>query len=135
SACFIDSKNEKEKIMKQRPYSHFYLPDYKTLYNQYSNNNNIKLEIKEKQIVYLCYRYRQIDQYIGEQTIKEAKNTYKTGISIDTIMVSEDDTLLDFINELAKSVNGKSIYINPKDIDKVLIKDYLVNKKKTIKKK
>ncbi|MGN6628947.1 MAG: VWA domain-containing protein [Candidatus Nitrosocosmicus sp.] len=135
SACFIDSKNEKEKIMKQRPYSHFYLPDYKTLYKQYSNNNNIKLEIKEKQIVYLCYRYRQIDQYIGEQTIKEAKNTYKTGISIDTIMVSEDDTLLDFINELAKSVNGKSIYINPKDIDKVLIKDYLVNKKKTIKKK
>ncbi|MGN6348478.1 MAG: VWA domain-containing protein, partial [Candidatus Nitrosocosmicus sp.] len=135
SACFIDSKNEREKIMKQRPYSHFYLPDYKTLYKQYSNNNNIKLEIKEKQIVYLCYRYRQIDQYIGEQTIKEAKNTYKTGISIDTIMVSEDDTLLDFINELAKSVNGKSIYINPKDIDKVLIKDYLVNKKKTIKKK
>lgn len=135
SACFIDSKTEKEKIMKQRPYSHFYLPDYKTLYKQYSNNNNIKLEIKEKQIVYLCYRYRQIDQYIGEQTIKEAKNTYKAGISIDTIMVSEDDTLLDFINELAKSVNGKSIYINPKDIDKVLIKDYLVNKKKTIKKK
>ncbi len=37
-------------------------------------------------------------------------------------MVSEDDTLLYFINELAKSVNGKSIYINPKDIDKVLIK-------------
>jgi uncharacterized protein with von Willebrand factor type A (vWA) domain len=49
-------------------------------------------------------------------------------------MVSEDDTLLDFINELAKSVNGKSIYINPKEIDKVLIKDYLSNKRKTIKK-
>lgn len=135
SACFIDNLNEKEKIMKQRPYSHFYLPDYKTLYRQYSNDNNIKLEIKDKQIVYLCYRYRQIDQYIGEQTIKEAKNTYKAGINIDTIMVSEDDTLLDFINELAKSVNGKSIYINPKDIDKILIKDYLTNKKKIIKKK
>ena len=84
--------------------------------------------------MYLCYRYRQIDQYIGEQTIKEAKNTFKAGINIDTIMVSEEDTLLDFINELAKSVNGKSIYINPKDIDKILIKDYLLNKKKTIKK-
>ena len=135
SACFIDNGHEKERIMKQRPYSHFYMPDYQTLHQQYSMNNNIKLEIKERQIVYLCYRYRQIDQYIGEQTIKEAKNTYKAGINIDTIMVSEDDTLLDFINELAKSVNGKSIYINPKDIDKILIKDYLLNKKKTIKKR
>jgi hypothetical protein len=134
SACFIDTTNEKEKITKQRPYSHFYIPDYKALDQQYSKNNNIKLEIKDKQIVYLCYRYRQIDQYIGEQTIKEAKNTFKAGINIDTIMVSEEDTLLDFINELAKSVNGKSIYINPKDIDKILIKDYLLNKKKTIKK-
>jgi hypothetical protein len=134
SACFIDTTNEKEKIMKQRPYSHFYIPNYNALDQQYSKNNNIKLEIKEKQIVYLCYRYRQIDQYIGEQTIKEAKNTFKAGINIDTIMVSEEDTLLDFINELAKSVNGKSIYINPKDIDKILIKDYLLNKKKTIKK-
>ena len=135
SACFIDNMYEKERIMKQRPYSHFYIPDHRTLHQQYSINNNIKLEIKERQIVYLCYRYRQIDQYIGEQTIKEAKNTYKAGINIDTIMVSEDDTLLDFINELAKSVNGKSIYINPKDIDKILIKDYLLNKKKTIKKR
>jgi transposase-like protein len=134
SACFIDNSDEKEKIMKHRPYSHFYIPDQQELNRQYSKKNNIKLEIKDNQIVYLCYRYRQIDQYIGEKTIKEAKKTFKEGINIDTIMVSEDDTLLDFINELAKSVNGKSIYINPKDIDKILIKDYLLNKKKTIRK-
>jgi Mg-chelatase subunit ChlD len=134
SACFIDNTNEKEKISKQRPYSHFYIPDQQKLNSQYSKQNSIKLEIKDKQIVYLCYRYRQIDQYIGEQTIKEAKKIFNDGINIDTIMVSEDDTLLDFINELAKSVNGKSIYINPKDIDKILIKDYLSNKKKKIRK-
>ena len=134
SACFIDNTNEKEKISKQRPYSHFYTPDQQKLNSQYSKQNNVKLEIKDKQIVYLCYRYRQIDQYIGEQTIKEAKKIFNDGINIDTIMVSEDDTLLDFINELAKSVNGKSIYINPKDIDKILIKDYLSNKKKKIRK-
>ncbi len=134
SACFIDNSNEKDKIVKQRPYSHFYMPDKQELNRQYSKKNNIEFEIKDNQIVYLCYRYRQIDQYIGEQTIKEAKKTFEEGINIDTIMVSEDDTLLDFINELAKTVNGKSIYINPKDIDKILIKDYLLNKKKTIRK-
>ncbi|MDF0680423.1 MAG: hypothetical protein P0116_05600 [Candidatus Nitrosocosmicus sp.] len=49
-------------------------------------------------------------------------------------MVSEEDTLLDFVNELARSVDGKSIYINPKEIDRVLINDYFSNKKKLIRK-
>ena len=96
--------------------------------------NRIKFDIHDKQTVYLCYRYRQIDQYIGEQTIKEAKKLKKEGIDLDTIMVSEEDTLLDFVNELARSVDGKSIYINPKEIDRVLINDYLSNKKKLIRK-
>ena len=134
SACFIDSKNEKDKIMKQRPYSHFYIPDKDRIGSQNSENNRIKFDIHDKQTVYLCYRYRQIDQYIGEQTIKEAKKLKKDGIDLDTIMVSEEDTLLDFINDLAKSVDGKSIYINPKEIDRVLIIDYLSNKKKMIRK-
>lgn len=132
SACFIDNVNEKNKIIKQRPYSHFYIPDESDLYLKYYEKNNIQLDIKEKQIIYLCYRYRQIDQYIGERTIKEAKKIQSSGINIDTIMVSEEDTLLDFVNDLAKSVNGKSIYINPNDIDKILITDYLLNKKKMI---
>jgi uncharacterized protein with von Willebrand factor type A (vWA) domain len=133
SACFIDEKSERDKIMRQRPYSHFYKPDPRRIGTQNSENNRVKFDIHESQTVYLCYRYRQIDQYIGEQTIMDAKKLKKDGIDIDTIMVSEEDTLLDFVNELAKSVDGKSIYINPRDIDKVLITDYLSNKKKIIK--
>jgi hypothetical protein len=133
SACFIDEKSERDRIMRQRPYSHFYEPDPKRIGSQNSENNRVKFDIHESQTVYLCYRYRQIDQYIGEQTIMDAKRLKKDGIDIDTIMVSEEDTLLDFVNELAKSVDGKSIYINPRDIDKVLITDYLSNKKKMIK--
>lgn len=134
SACYIDEKSERDRIMRQRPYSHFYKPDPKRIGAQNSENNRVKFDIHESQTVYLCYRYRQIDQYIGEQTIIDAKKLKKDGINIDTIMVSEEDALLDFVNELAKSVDGKSIYINPKDIDKVLITDYLSNKKKMIKK-
>ncbi|HKR74231.1 MAG TPA: hypothetical protein VJR94_08980, partial [Candidatus Nitrosocosmicus sp.] len=133
SACYIDEKNERDRIMRQRPYSHFYKPDPKRIGVQNSENNRVKFDIHESQTVYLCYRYRQIDQYIGEQTIMDARKLKKDGIDIDTIMVSEEDTLLDFVNELARSVDGKSIYINPKDIDKVLITDYLSNKKKMIK--
>jgi len=133
SACYIDEKNERDRILRQRPYSHFYKPDPKRIGSQNSEHNTVKFDIHESQTVYLCYRYRQIDQYIGEQTIMDAKKLKKDGIEIDTIMVSEEDTLLDFVNELAKSVDGKSIYINPRDIDKVLITDYLSNKKKMIK--
>lgn len=132
SACFVDNSNEKEKILKQRPYSHFYKPDKNSIGPQNSENNRIKFDINHRQTVYLCYRYRQIDQYIGDHTIKEAQKLRKDGIEIDTIMISEEDTLLDFVNELAKSVNGKSIYINPSEIDKILITDYLSNKKTVI---
>jgi Mg-chelatase subunit ChlD len=131
SACFLDNSNEKEKILKQRPYSHFYNPN-KNIIGSQNKNNRVKFDINDRQTVYLCYRYRQIDQYIGDHTIREAQKLRKDGIEIDTIMVSEEDTLLDFVNELAKSVNGKSIYINPGEIDKILITDYLSNKKKAI---
>ncbi|MGD9535072.1 MAG: hypothetical protein AB7V56_15055 [Candidatus Nitrosocosmicus sp.] len=131
SACFLDNSNEKEKILKQRPYSHFYNPN-KNIIGSQNKNNRVKFDINDRQTVYLCYRYRQIDQYIGDHTIREAQKLRKDGIEIDTIMVSEEDTLLDFVNELAKSVNGRSIYINPGEIDKILITDYLSNKKKAI---
>jgi len=54
-------------------------------------------------------------------------------IDIDTIMISEEDSLLGYVNEMEKYVKGRSYYINPADIDKVLLTDYLENKKqKTI---
>lgn len=31
SACFIEDKKEQDKIMSQRPYSHFYSPDKETV--------------------------------------------------------------------------------------------------------
>jgi uncharacterized protein with von Willebrand factor type A (vWA) domain len=50
-------------------------------------------------------------------------------IDIDTIMISEEDSLLGYVNEMEKYVKGRSYYINPSDIDKVLLNDYLINKK------
>jgi hypothetical protein len=47
-------------------------------------------------------------------------------------MISEEDSLLDYVNEMEKYVKGRSYYINPAVIDKVLLNDYLSNKKLTI---
>ena len=131
SACFIEDKKEQNKILSQRPYSHFYVPDKETI-ESVKDNKDLSLDTSSGQLVYLCYRYRQVDQYIGDRTIVEAKKCRKLGIEIDTIMISEEDSLLGYVNEMEKYVKGRSYYINPAVIDKVLLNDYLSNKKMTI---
>ena len=132
SACFIDDKSEQDRILSERPYSHFYTPDRETL-DDVKHDHSMNLDIASGELVYLCYRYRQVDQYIGERTIVEAKKVHSQKIDIDTIMISEEDSLLGYVNEMEKYVKGRSYYINPVDIDKVLLTDYLNNKKqKTI---
>jgi len=121
SACFIDDSIEKDKILAQRPYSHFYLPDQDVL--------NSGFDYAAGKIVYLCYRYRQVDQYIGEKTILEAKKCHRKNIQIDTVMISEEDSLLGYVNDMERQVKGRSYYINPTTLDKVLLTDYLSNKK------
>lgn len=128
SACFIDDKSEQEKILSQRPYSHFYAPDRQTL-DTIRQKNSMNLDIASGELVYMCYRYRQVDQYIGARTITEAKKIHSQNIDIDTIMISEEDSLLSYVNEMEKFVKGRSYYINPAEIDKVLLTDYLSNKK------
>ena len=128
SACFIDDKSEQDNILSQRPYSHFYTPDRQTL-DTVRQVNSMSLDVASGELVYLCYRYRQVDQYIGERTMVEAKKVHSQNIDIDTIMISEEDSLLGYVNEMEKYVKGRSYYINPADIDKVLLTDYLNNKK------
>jgi uncharacterized protein with von Willebrand factor type A (vWA) domain len=126
SACFIDDRKEQDKILSQRPYSHFYTPGNEV---HDHDGNLIKLEFAPGELVYLCYRYRHVDQYIGERTILEAKKCHMMGIEIDTVMISEEDSLLSYVNEMERFVKGRSYYINPTTIDKVLLTDYLRNKK------
>ena len=134
SACFIDTEQERNKILCERPYSQFYALDKETL-NSAKQKQDLSLDTKSGKLVYLCYRYRQVDQYIGEKTILEARKCHKLGIDIDTIMVSEEDSLLSYVNELEKYVKGRSYYINPAEIDKILITDYLNDKKSILRSK
>ena len=131
SACFVDSNDEKERILSQRPYSQFYSPEKHTI-DRMKKSLDLELDLSSGRIVYLCYRYRQVDQYIGEKTIQEAKKCRSIGIEVDTIMISEEDSLLGYVNELEKIVKGRSYYINPAEIDKILLSDYLNNKRTTL---
>ena len=131
SACFVDNDYEKDKILSTRPYSHFYKPDDEIL-DTVNKKQNMNMGMTNGEQVYLCYRYKQVDPYIGMKTITEAKKSRIAGIEIDTLMVSEEDALLSYINDLEKHVKGRSYYINPANIDRLLISDYLSNKRQTV---
>jgi len=131
SACFMDDSREVEKILATRPYSHFYKPGDSTL-NSVKEEYDMKLDCSSGNMVYLCYRYKQVDQYIAERTIVEAAKCLKKGIYIDTLMISEEDSLLSFVNEMERRVMGRSYYVRPEALDRALLTDFIRNKKTMI---
>jgi len=130
SACFIDNENQKDRILTDKPYSHFYVPDDATL-SKLKIEREIKLDTGGE-MVYLCYRYRQVDPFIEYRTISEAKKCKREGIEVDTIMVSEEDELLSYVESLERQLKGRAYYINPANIDKILINDFISHKKKIL---
>ncbi len=128
SACFVDNESQKNTILSEKPYSHFYKPDENIL-SKLEAEKNIKISNPE-QMVYLCYRYKQVDPVIELRTLQEAKKCKKEGIEIDTIMVSEEAELLSYVESLEKQLKGRAYYINPEKIDRVLISDFISNKKR-----
>ncbi|TLX73524.1 MAG: VWA domain-containing protein [Thaumarchaeota archaeon] len=130
SACFIDNESQKKDILSDKPYSHFYVPDESTLL-KLQNEHDIRLDIGVE-TVYLCYRYRQVDPVIDGKTLFEAKKCKREGIEIDTIMVSEEIELLSYVEGLERQLKGRAYYINPENIDKILITDFISNKKKIL---
>ncbi len=130
SACFIDSESQKNNILANKPYSHFYIPDDATLL-KLKNEREIKIDTAGE-LIYLCYRYRQVDSFIESRTLAEAKKCKHEGIDVDTIMVSEEDELLNYVESLEKKLKGRAYYINPVNIGRILINDFISNKKKIL---
>jgi len=130
SASFIDNESQKKDILSDKPYSHFYKPDEATLL-KLQNEHDIKLDMGGE-MVYLGYRYRQVDPVIDAKTLFEAKKCKREGIEIDTIMVSEEVELLSYVEGLERHLKGRAYYINPENIDKILITDFISNKKKIL---
>ncbi len=130
SACFVDDESQKNAILSDKPYSHFYRPDDETL-AKLKAEREVKLDIRNE-MVYLCYRYKQVDPTIDTKTLQEAKRCKREGIEIDTIMVSEEEELLSYVENLERHLKGREYYINPEKIDKILISDFILNKKKIL---
>lgn len=131
SACFIENEKQKNDIISEKPYSNFYSPD-KALLEKIKNERNMNLDSTSDRLVYLCYRYKKVDPKINKRTLLEAKQCIRNGIKIDTIVVSEEIELLNYVQELEKELKGKTYHINQENMDKVLVHDYLSNTRKVL---
>ncbi len=71
-----------------------------------------------------------MDPKINNRTLLEAKKCIRDGIKIDTIVVSEEEELLNYVQELEKDLKGTTYHITQENMDKVLVHDYLTNTRK-----
>jgi uncharacterized protein with von Willebrand factor type A (vWA) domain len=131
SACFIDNIHQKNEIISEKPYSNFYSPD-KTILSKIKEEKDMKLDINDESLVYLCYRYKKVDPKINDKTISEAKKCKREGIDIDTIVVSDEEELLKYAQDIEKELKGKTYHINQENMDKILVHDYLMKTKKVL---
>ena len=131
SACFVENEQQKNEIISEKPYSNFYTPD-NSLLSKIKKERNMNLDSNPERLVYLCYRYKKVDPKINKRTLLEAKKCIRGGIKIDTIVVSEESELLNYVQELEKELKGKTYHINQENMDKVLVHDYLSNTRKVL---
>jgi len=131
SACFVENEQQKNEIVSEKPYSNFYSPD-PSIISIIQNERNMHLDSNPQRLVYLCYRYKKVDAKINKRTLLEAKRCIHEGIKIDTIVVSEEVELLNYVQELEKEIKGKTYHIDHENMDKVLVHDYLSNTRKVL---
>ncbi|RDJ31648.1 MAG: VWA domain-containing protein [Crenarchaeota archaeon] len=131
SACFIENEYQKNEIISEKPYSNFYSPDPAIL-SKVQKEKKMRIENNPDRLVYLCYRYKKVDPKIDKRTMIEAKKCLREGIQIDSIVVSDEFELLDYVKELEKELKGKTYHIDNSNMDKVLVTDYLTNTKKVL---
>lgn len=131
SACFIDNIHQKNEIISDKPYSNFYTPDKNVIF-KVKKERDMELDINKESMVYLCYRYKKVDPKINDRTVMEAKKCKREGIDIDTIVVSDEEELLKYAQDLEKKLKGKTYHINQENMDEVLVHDYLTNTRKVL---
>ena len=134
SACYVENDYQKNDIISEKPYSNFYAPEEEIL-NKMRQEKNLNLDSNSNSLVYLCYRYKKVDTKIEKRTVIEAKKCLKEGIEIDSIVVSDEDELLDYVKKFEKELKGKTYHIDQENMDHVLVTDYLTNARKVFSKK
>lgn len=134
SACFVENAYQKTDIISEKPYSSFYTPE-KSMISKIMRERGLKLDANYDRLVYLCYRHKKVDPKIDKRTAVEARRCTKSGISVDSIVVGDEEELLDYVRGFEKMLRGKTYHIQDEGMDRVIVTDYVTNSRKVFSKK
>ena len=64
-----------------------------------------------------------------DQTLREVKRCTSEGIVINTFMLEENYTLMEFIDSMVKINGGRAFYSSPDELGKYVLVDYIKGRK------
>ncbi|HEX7898289.1 MAG TPA: VWA domain-containing protein [Planctomycetota bacterium] len=73
-----------------------------------------------------------LDPKITAKTLEEAASCRRNRIPITTFMLTQDPTLVDFVDTLTRVNRGKAYYASPDDLGNSVFVDYLRNRKRRL---
>lgn len=119
SACFVEER-QRQDILLEKPYSSFYAPNPSIL-SKIEDERGTRLDASGAKQVYLCYKYRGVDQRISTITSSEAKRCQRSGIHLDYVVISDEEELVKYIQELAVETKSRMYWAQDGKMTAMLI--------------
>ena len=131
SACFVEDERQRRDILSEKPYSNFYVPDPE-LISQIRHKKGLRLDANTRMSVYLCYRYRGVDERISRVTSSEAQRCRREGMFLDYVVISDEEELAGYAEDLAARTRGRVYRVQDGGMTGLLVSDYMRHTQRTI---
>lgn len=131
SACFVEGEQQRNELVSEKPYAKLYSPD-DTLLAKIGHEKRMRPDTHADRLVYLCYRYKTVDGRIHARTLEEARRCLGEGIAIDSIVISDEEELLEYIKRLERELRGRTYHVRDSEINRILIADYLSDARRVL---
>ena len=65
------------------------------------------------------------DPYVMAETFKEVQACRKSGVMINTFMLADDPSLVEFVKKMTAITRGKAYFANPNNLTEFVLMDFL----------
>ena len=145
SACLVESGVQRNMVLSAKPYANLYVPGREAV-ARIARERGMEvaglgaggarpagprplrpgLEASASAgLVYLCYRHKSVDPFIDERTVHEAGRCARRGARIDTIVISDEDELVEYARSLERRLGGIAYHVSGPGMERVVVRDYL----------
>lgn len=131
SACDIQDGYQKDMIVSSKPYASFYQAD-DALRKRIGGQKGMRLDADPGRMVYLCYKYKKVDDDIDRMTVREARHCVQDGIQIDFVVISDEDELIRYAEGLADQLGGGSYVVRDGAMANIMVRDHMRHAKSVI---